>query len=80
MNKRQILQLLLATPDLDAATMAQQLACSAEAAGMALLRLSRQHLVQRLFDPGDRLFYYQVSPKGHARLHYWNAPHTQDGR
>jgi predicted ArsR family transcriptional regulator len=80
MNKRQVLELLLATPDLDAATVAQQLACSAEAAGMSLLRLTRQHLVQRLFDPGDHLFYYQLSPKGHARLRYWNAPHTKDCR
>lgn len=80
MNKRQVLELLLATPNLDAATVAQHLACSAEAAGMSLLRLSRQHLVQRLFDPGDRLFYYQLTPKGRARLRYWNAPHTQDGR
>lgn len=79
MSKRQVLELLLATPDLDAATVAQHLACSAEAAGMSLLRLSRQHLVQRLFDPGDRLFYYQISPKGCARLHYWNASPTQDG-
>ena len=78
MNKRQVLELLLATPNLDAATVAQQLACSAEAAGMLLLRLSRQHLVQRLFDPGARLFYYQLTPKGHARLRYWNTPHTRD--
>jgi DNA-binding MarR family transcriptional regulator len=80
MNKRQVLELLLATPDLDAATVAQHLVCSAEAAGMSLLRLSRQNLVQRLFDPGDRLFYYQISPKGRARLRYWNAHRTQDGR
>lgn len=78
MNKRQVLELLLATPDLEAAAVAQQLACSAEAAGMSLLRLSRQHLVQRLFDPRDRLFYYQISQKGHARLRYWNTPHTRD--
>lgn len=80
MKKRQVLELLLATPDLDAATVEQHLACSAEAAGMLLLRLSRQNLVQRLFDPGDRLFYYQISPKGRARLRYWNAPRSQDGR
>jgi DNA-binding MarR family transcriptional regulator len=80
MNKRQVLELLLATPDLDAASVAQHLACSAEAAGMLLLRLSRQHLVQRLFDPADRLFYYQLSPKGRTRLRYWNAPRPQAGR
>ena len=80
MKKRQVLELLLATPDLDAATVAQHLACSAEAAGMLLLRLNRQHLVKRLFDPVDRLFYYQISPKGGARLRYWNAPRTQDDR
>lgn len=80
MIKRQVLELLLAAPALDAKTVAQRLACSAEAAGMLLLRLSRQNLLQRLFDPEDRLFYYQISPKGHARLRYWNTPHTQDGR
>ena len=80
MNKRQVLELLLATPDLDAATVAKNLACSAEAAGMSLLRLSRQNLVQRLFDPEDCLFYYQISPKGRARLRYWNALRTQDCR
>ena len=78
MNKRLVLDLLLATPDLDAAAVAQQLACSAEAAGMLLLRLSRQNLVQRLFDPEDRLFYYQISPKGGARLRYWNTPQTRN--
>lgn len=78
MNKRQVLELLRATPDLDAAAVAQHLACSAEAAGMSLLRLSRQHLVQRLFDPVPRLFYYQLSSKGQARLDYWNAHRTQE--
>ena len=80
MNKRQVLELLLVTPDLDAASVAQRLSCSAEGSGMLLVRLSRQHLVQRLFDPRDRVFYYQLSPKGHARLRYWNAPRTQDDR
>ena len=64
------LTLLAAQSDLDAASVAQAQACSAAAAGMLLLRLSRQGLIRRAHDPEDRVYFYQLTAKGRARLAY----------
>ena len=71
MSKRDILSILSEITDLDANTVAQQVASTPEAAGMALLRLSRQGLVRRVWDADDRVLYYALTTKGGARLLYW---------
>ena len=65
-----LLTLLAAQSDLDAPSLAQARMCSRAAAGMALLRLTRQGLIQRALDPEDRLYFYQLTAKGRARLAY----------
>ena len=65
-----LLTLLAAQSDLDAASVAQAQACSVAAAGMLLLRLTRQGLIERAHDPEDRLYFYQLTAKGRARLAY----------
>lgn len=70
MAKLAILNLLEETPDLDAATVAERLGCSLEAAGMSLVRLMRQGLLRREFDPDDGVFFYSLTAKGRARRSY----------
>ena len=75
-TKREILCLLSETADLDVSTVAQHVRITAQAAGMALLRLTRQGLVRRMRDPDDRVLYYSLTAKGRARWLYWQArPH-----
>ena len=70
MRKLGILKLLAGHADLEAATVAERMGCSSEAAGMQLLRLARQGLVRREFDPDDRVFFYSLTQKGEKRLRY----------
>ena len=63
-----LLTLLAAQSDLDAPSLAQAQTCSLAAAGMLLLRLTRQGLIERAHDPEDRLYFYQLTRKGRARL------------
>lgn len=69
--KQALLRLLACQPDLDARSVGHALQCSPEAAGMLLLRLSRHGLIQRTFDPEDRVYFYNLTAKGRARLAYW---------
>ena len=71
MTKPDLLDFLSAHPDADARIVAQQFRCSQEAAGMALLRINRQGLVSRTWDPNDRVLYYNLTPKGRVRREYW---------
>jgi DNA-binding MarR family transcriptional regulator len=64
------LTLLAAQSDFDAPSLAQARTCSLAAAGMLLLRLTRQGLIKRAFDSDDRLYFYQLTAKGRARLAY----------
>jgi hypothetical protein len=48
------------------------------AASTALLRLVRQDLARRAVDPRKGLYVYEVSPKGVARLQYWEALEADD--
>ena len=68
--KPQLLTLLAQHSDLEAASVANELGATHAAAGMLLLRLTRQGLIQRAFDPADRVYFYNVTPKGRARLAY----------
>ncbi len=70
MTKPQVLALLARHSDLDAASVAEELGATDAGAGMFLLRLTRQGLIQRAFDPQDRLYFYQLTAKGRARLAY----------
>lgn len=70
MRKVDILNLLVHTPELDAATIATRLEASPEATRMLLLRLTRQGLVRREFDPDQGVFFYSATPKGKQRWSY----------
>lgn len=71
MKKIEVLNLLSTVRDLDAARISERLHGTAEAAGMMLVRLMRQGLVRREID--DRLFIYNLTPKGEARRVYLNT-------
>ena len=72
MKKHDLLEFIALHPDVDALVVAQQFQCSPEAAGMALLRLNRQGLLSRTWDPDDRVLYYNLTPKGRVRREYWS--------
>jgi DNA-binding MarR family transcriptional regulator len=69
--KHALLRLLACQSDLDARSVAQELGCTHAAAGMLLLRLTRHGLIQRAFDPEDRVYFHNLTAKGRARLAYW---------
>ena len=71
MSKQALLKILVLHEDLDAASVAHELVCTRAAAGMLLVRLSRYGLIQRTFDPEDRVYFYSLTAKGRARLAYW---------
>ena len=71
--KHALVGLLACQPDLDARSVAHELGCTLAAAGMLLLRLTRHGLIQRAFDPQDRVYFYNLTAKGRARLAYWTA-------
>ena len=75
MTKPQVLALLAQHSDLEAASVADELGGTHAAAGMLVLRLNRQGLIQRTFDPDDRVYFYSLTPKGRARLAYFTT-HT----
>ena len=70
MTKQQLLTLLVRHSDLAAASVADELGGTHAAAGMLVLRLNRQGLIQRTFDPDDGIYFYSLTPKGRARLAY----------
>ena len=69
--KHALVGLLACQPDLDARSVAHELGCTHAAAGMLVLRLTRHGLIQRTFDPEDRVYFYSLTAKGRARLAYW---------
>lgn len=79
MAKLELLNLLEHTADLDAAAVADRLGCSVEAAGMSLLRLFRQGLLRREFDPDDGVFFYNLTSKGRARQRYLSGRTDEPG-
>ena len=71
MSKVRILSLLSRQADLDALALSEQVGCAQPAASMALLRLVRQGLLNRAWDPQERRFFYYLTPKGRLRwAHY----------
>ena len=82
MSKVRILSLLSRQADLDALALSEQVGCTQPAASMALLRLVRQGLLNRAWDPQERRYFYYVSPKGRLRwAHYsrTNSPSETGG-
>ena len=69
-EKFQILNYLEKVREQDAGQVASAFQISCETAGMRLLRLFRQGLVCREFDPNDRVYFYSLTNKGRQRLIY----------
>ena len=70
MRKLQVLGHLEVASEQDVNQIARACQMTLENAGMHLLRLFRQTLVHREFDPRDRVFFYSLSKKGQERLVY----------
>ena len=69
-EKNKILNYLEKAPEQDVEQVASAFQISCEAAGMRLLRLFRQGLLRREFDPSDRVYFYSLTNKGRKRLMY----------
>lgn len=70
MTKIQLLTELAIADRPDAYDIADTLGVSYPAVAVALLRLVRQGLVTRYLDPDSGLYWYELTPKGEARLDY----------
>jgi DNA-binding MarR family transcriptional regulator len=69
--KVRILSILHRQADLNALALSEQVGCTTPAASMALLRLVRQGLLNRAWDPQERRYFYYLTPKGRLRwAHY----------
>jgi predicted ArsR family transcriptional regulator len=71
MTKQDLLEHLVEAGSADAVEVANAFGISYPAAAMALLRLVRQGLVDRYVDPGDGVYFYQASGRGHERLAFF---------
>jgi DNA-binding MarR family transcriptional regulator len=81
LSKVRILSLLSRQADLDALALSEQVGCAQPAASMALLRLVRQGLLNRAWDPQERRFFYSLTPKGRLRWAHYSRTnsHSQTG-
>jgi len=70
-QRRAILAYLTGVSDACAVDVADALGMSLPAAGMQLLRLTRNGLVSRVFDRRDGVHSYSLTPKGQARLEFF---------
>ncbi len=70
MTKTQLLAELNWADQPDAYDISESLGVPYPAAAMALLRLVRQGLAARYLDPDSGLYWYELTPKGEARLDY----------
>jgi DNA-binding MarR family transcriptional regulator len=73
MTKLQLLQCLADAGQADAFEVAEVCDVSYSTAAMALLRVVRQGLVARFFDPDRGIFWYSLTPSGHERIAYLSA-------
>ena len=76
--KTQLLQVLDRAEYVDAHDIAEALDVSFAAAAMALLRVVRQDLATRYQDPDSRVYVYELTPKGEARLDYLLEAESDD--
>lgn len=73
MTKTELLRFLARHGDVDAFEVAQAFELPYAAGAMALLRLSRQGLVERRLDPERGRYWYALTAQGCARLAYFEA-------
>jgi TPR repeat protein len=73
MTKAEALNYLARMRHADAFQVAAAFELPYPAAAMALLRLTRQGLVERRLDPESGLYWYKLSAQGRARLAYFEA-------
>ena len=67
-----VLRYLAGVPDACAGELAEAVHRSVPCVGMALLRLNRNGLIARTFDPREGRHFYSITPKGTQRLRYWS--------
>ena len=73
MTKPELLYFLARHESADASEVARAFELPYPAGAMALLRLTRQGLVERRLDPESGLYWYALSAQGRARLTYFEA-------
>ena len=73
MTKHDLLEHLADGGQADATSVATTFGIGYAAAAMALLRLTRQNLAHRYLDPDDRLYFYELTERGHARLAFFRT-------
>ncbi len=71
MNKAILLSALDSLEQADAVDIAEILQRDYPSTAMGLLRLVRQDLASRYLDPGTQLYVYEITPKGEARLDFF---------
>lgn len=71
MTKPDLLGFLADHKSADAFEVARAVELPCPAAAMALLRMTRQGLVERRLDPESRIYWYALSDHGRARLAYF---------
>ena len=81
MSKVHILSILHRQADLDALALSEHVGCTQPAASMALLRLVRQGLLNRAWDPQEGRFFYYSTPKGRLRWAHYSRTnsHSEKG-
>jgi len=70
MTKEELLSFLAEVEDVTATEVADKFDLPYFTAGMALLRLTRQSLVERYLDTSKNCFWYRLTERGTERLNY----------
>ncbi len=78
MDKQELLEYLDLNEYADAEDIANAMQMSYSATAMALMRLVRQDLAARHRDPDTKLYVYEITPKGEARLDYFLEDEIDD--
>ena len=73
MSKEELLDYLARMPGADATQVASAFGRPYPAVAMALLRLTRQGLVQRFVDRDTGCYWYELSERGQERLAYFQS-------
>ena len=75
MTKYELLSFLQAHGNAVGEDISRAFELSIPATGMALLRLTRQSLAVRHFDPDSGCYWYELTTSGLRRLRYYNNSH-----
>ena len=81
LSKVHILSILRRQTDLDALALSERVGCTQPTASMALLRMVRQGLLNRAWDPQEGRYFYYLTPKGRLRWAHYSRPssHSEAG-